>query len=63
MNKEVVKTNKVKRQNAGFDRALRFAEVALEKGPKIQMGTEEAGVGIIVENNPIAAAAPNKVVE
>ncbi|OHE91719.1 hypothetical protein CORC01_13010 [Colletotrichum orchidophilum] len=47
-----------KRQNSGFDRALKFAEVALTKGPNIQLGNGEggAGVGIIVNNNPTAAA-------
>lgn len=51
-----------KRDLAGFDRALRFAEVALTKGPKIQMGTGEggAGVGMIIDNNPTAAARPGK---
>ncbi|KAK0743671.1 hypothetical protein B0T18DRAFT_430906 [Schizothecium vesticola] len=38
---------------AGLDRALQFAEVALTKGPDIQLGTagHGAGVGIIVDNN------------
>ena len=47
-----------KRQSAGFDRALTFAEAALTKGPKIQLGTGEggSGVGIIVDNNINAAA-------
>lgn len=52
-----------KRQAAGsgFDRALTFAEAALVKGPKIQLGTGEggSGVGIIVDNNQQAAAVPN----
>ncbi|KAI0595662.1 hypothetical protein F4775DRAFT_364632 [Biscogniauxia sp. FL1348] len=41
-----------KRDLAGFDRALTFAEAALTKGPTIQLGTGEggAGVGIIVDN-------------
>ncbi|KAG8160996.1 hypothetical protein KVR01_009260 [Diaporthe batatas] len=43
-----------KRQN-GFDRALTYAEAALQKGPKIQLGTPAAGVGIIVDNNQQAA--------
>ncbi|CAN8095837.1 unnamed protein product [Discula destructiva] len=49
-----------KRDLAGFDRALRYAEAALVKGPKIQMGTGHggSGVGIIVDNNPTAAARP-----
>ncbi|KAK2057865.1 hypothetical protein LY76DRAFT_78943 [Colletotrichum caudatum] len=47
-----------KRQNSGFDRALTFAEVALTKGPDIELGTGEggAGVGIKINNNPSAAA-------
>ena len=41
-----------KRDLAGFDRALRFAEVGLSKGPRVQLGTgaEGSGVGIIVDN-------------
>jgi hypothetical protein len=51
-----------KRDLSGFDRALTFAENALTKGPKVQLGTGEggAGVGIIVDNNPVAAARPGK---
>lgn len=55
-----------KRQLSGFDRALTFAEAALTKGPDIQLGNGEggAGVGIIVDNNPTAAAAqPNRPAE
>ncbi|OTA67899.1 hypothetical protein K449DRAFT_430004 [Hypoxylon sp. EC38] len=58
---------KAKRDLAGFDRALTYAEAALTKGPIIQLGTGEggAGVGIIVDNkggsvgegNAAAAAA------
>ncbi|KAK4219277.1 hypothetical protein QBC37DRAFT_154067 [Rhypophila decipiens] len=42
-----------KRDLAGFDRALQYAEAALVKGPKIELGTgaEGSGVGIIVDNN------------
>ncbi|KAK0619976.1 hypothetical protein B0T14DRAFT_496601 [Immersiella caudata] len=49
---------KMKRDLAGFDRALQFAEVALTKGPDIQLGTgaHGAGVGIIVDNNQADAA-------
>ncbi|KAK5630777.1 hypothetical protein RRF57_006492 [Xylaria bambusicola] len=49
---------KAKRDLAGFDRALTYAEAALTKGPIIQLGTGEggAGVGIIVDNRPGAAA-------
>ncbi|KAJ9148367.1 hypothetical protein NKR23_g5107 [Pleurostoma richardsiae] len=51
---------KAKRDLTGFDRALQYAEAALTKGPKVQLGTGEggAGVGIIVDNNPTAAARP-----
>ncbi|CAN8101973.1 unnamed protein product [Discula destructiva] len=47
----------VKRQLAGFDRALTYAEAALVKGPKVQLATPAAGVGIIVDNNPTPASA------
>jgi hypothetical protein len=55
----------VKRDLTGFDRALKFAEAALTKGPKVQLGTggEGSGVGIIVDNNPTAAARPGKGAE
>ncbi|KAI6381283.1 hypothetical protein MCOR25_001217 [Pyricularia grisea] len=46
-----------KRQNEGFQAALNYAEKALTKGPKIQMGTPAAGVGIIVDNTAGKAAA------
>ncbi|KAL2197397.1 hypothetical protein P885DRAFT_68541 [Corynascus similis CBS 632.67] len=52
-------TNKVgKRDLAGFDRALTYAEAALTKGPKIELGTgaEGSGIGIIVDNTPGGAA-------
>ncbi|KAK3359983.1 hypothetical protein B0T25DRAFT_116541 [Lasiosphaeria hispida] len=54
----VSQTPKVaKRDLAGFDRALKYAEAALTKGPDIQLGTgaEGSGVGIIVDNQPTAA--------
>ncbi|KAI3541523.1 hypothetical protein CABS03_14755 [Colletotrichum abscissum] len=49
-----------KRDLSGFDRALKYAEAALTKGPKIQLGTgqEGSGVGMIVDNNQQAAARP-----
>ncbi|KAJ0160577.1 hypothetical protein CTA2_7726 [Colletotrichum tanaceti] len=49
-----------KRDLSGFDRALKYAEAALTKGPKIQLGTgkEGSGVGMIIDNNPEAAARP-----
>ncbi|KAI1772882.1 hypothetical protein F4818DRAFT_424240 [Hypoxylon cercidicola] len=52
---------KAKRDLAGFDRALTFAEAALTKGPTIQLGTGEggAGVGIIVDNNGGAVGEGN----
>lgn len=49
-----------KRDLASFDRALKYAEAALTKGPKIQLGTEASGVGILVDNNPTAAAAASR---
>lgn len=57
MGKQVVAHPRVqpsKRDLAGFDRALRYAEVGLTKGPDIQLGTgaEGSGVGIIVDNVP-----------
>nr|CAD11419.1 putative protein [Neurospora crassa] len=58
--------DKKKRDLAGFDRALKFSEAALTKGPKVQLGTgaEGSGVGIIVDNNastrPAAAAEKKK---
>jgi hypothetical protein len=54
-----------KRDLAGFDRALTYAEAALTKGPKVQLGTgaEGSGVGIIVDNNQVAAARPGKGAE
>lgn len=55
---------KAKRDLAGFDRALKFSEAALTKGPKVQLGTgaEGSGVGIIVDNNASSqpAAAEKK---
>jgi hypothetical protein len=64
MGKEIAPREKevAKRDLAGFDRALTYAEAALVKGPKVQLGTggEGSGVGIIVDNNPTAAARPGK---
>ncbi|KAI0893260.1 hypothetical protein F4806DRAFT_201804 [Annulohypoxylon nitens] len=57
MGKEIApredEAHKAKRDLAGFDRALKFAEAALTKGPLIQLGTGEggSGVGITVDNN------------
>ncbi|KAK1776484.1 hypothetical protein QBC45DRAFT_471622, partial [Copromyces sp. CBS 386.78] len=50
---ETAPLEKAKRDLAGFDRALKFSEAALTKGPKVQLGTgaEGSGVGIIVDNN------------
>ena len=61
MGKEIaprLPNTKAKRDIAGFDRALTYAEAALQKGPKVQLGTgaEGSGVGIIVDNNQQAAA-------
>ncbi|KAM0275067.1 hypothetical protein ACHAQH_007587 [Verticillium albo-atrum] len=57
--------SKAKRDLSGFDRALRYAEAALGKGPKVQLGTgvEGSGVGIIVDNNQQAAARPGRGTE
>jgi hypothetical protein len=52
-NKEVLK-----RDLAGFNAALKFATDALTKGPEIQLGTEAAGVGILVKPGSVGAAAP-----
>ncbi|CAK7223925.1 hypothetical protein SCUCBS95973_005344 [Sporothrix curviconia] len=56
---EAAESPVAKRDLAGFDRALTFAEAALTKGPKVQLGTgrEGSGVGIIVENGPTVATA------
>ncbi|KAI1485598.1 hypothetical protein F5X96DRAFT_321256 [Biscogniauxia mediterranea] len=53
-----------KRDLAGFDRALTFAEAALTKGPTIQLGTGEggAGVGIIVDNTAGTVGRSNAAV-
>lgn len=48
------------KRQTGFDRALTFAEAALVKGPKIQLGTPASGVGILVDNNPTPASAVSK---
>jgi hypothetical protein len=52
-----------KRDLAGFDRALTYAEAALTKGPKIQLGTgaEGSGVGIIVDNTPAGMSSDGAV--
>ena len=52
---------KAKRDLAGFDRALQYAEAGLTKGPDVQLGTgaHGAGVGIIVDNNQAGGAAQN----
>lgn len=58
--REEGETPSLAKRQTGFDRALQYAEAALVKGPKVQLGTGEggAGVGIIVDNNPQAAARP-----
>ncbi|KAK8135359.1 hypothetical protein PG984_003299 [Apiospora sp. TS-2023a] len=65
MGKEIAPrdTAPVKRDLAGFDRALKYAEAALVKGPIVQLGTgkEGAGVGIIVDNRPAGGAAAKAV--
>ncbi|WYZ40994.1 hypothetical protein EsH8_IV_001335 [Colletotrichum jinshuiense] len=49
---------KMEKRQSGFDRALTFAEAALTKGPKVQLGNGEggAGVGMIVDPNAAKAA-------
>ncbi|KAK4162752.1 hypothetical protein QBC43DRAFT_355746 [Cladorrhinum sp. PSN259] len=66
LGKSIAPRPKDKRDLAGFDRALTYAEAALVKGPKIQLGTgaEGSGVGIIVDNNArngVAAAEKRDV--
>lgn len=58
--REEGETPSIAKRQTGFDRALQYAEAALVKGPKVQLGTGEggAGVGIIVDNNQQAAARP-----
>ena len=48
----ITEAPRAKRDLAGFDRALLYAEAALTKGPLIELGTGEggSGVGIIVDN-------------
>ena len=57
-------SQKARRDLAGFDRALQYAEVGLTKGPDIQLGTgaHGAGVGIIVNNNQAARSEAGVVV-
>ncbi|KAK4227071.1 hypothetical protein QBC38DRAFT_455586 [Podospora fimiseda] len=59
LGKSIAPRPKDKRDLAGFDRALTYAEAALVKGPRIQLGTgaEGSGVGIIVDNNAANGAA------
>ena len=50
----------IKRDLAGFNAALGYAKEALKDQPKVEMGTENAGVGIIVNpgvNVPVGSAA------
>ncbi|EDU43015.1 hypothetical protein PtrSN002B_009968 [Pyrenophora tritici-repentis] len=50
----------IKRDLAGFNAALGYAKEALKDQPKVEMGTENAGVGIIVNpgvNVPAGSAA------
>lgn len=56
--REGEETSNISKRQAGFDRALQYAEAALTKGPKVQLGTGEggSGVGILVDNNVQAAS-------
>ncbi|EUC33088.1 hypothetical protein COCVIDRAFT_84235 [Bipolaris victoriae FI3] len=50
----------IKRDLAGFNAALGYAKEALKDQPKVELGTENAGVGIIVNpgvNVPAGSAA------
>ncbi|EUC51139.1 hypothetical protein COCMIDRAFT_80300 [Bipolaris oryzae ATCC 44560] len=50
----------IKRDLAGFNAALSYAKEALKDQPKVELGTENAGVGIIVNpgvNVPAGSAA------
>lgn len=52
-----------KRDLASFQAALAFADKALTKGPKINLGTGKeggAGVGIVVDNTPAGAVGKAK---
>ena len=60
-------SRQVRRDITGFNAALKYAADALKTSPKIELGTEAAGVGIlqsagISAPQPAAAAAPKKVV-
>lgn len=57
----------LKRDLTGFNAALNYAKAALSTGPTVELGTEAAGVGILVRPNTAgtkaatpAAAAPAK---
>ncbi|KAK1991876.1 hypothetical protein LX36DRAFT_715745 [Colletotrichum falcatum] len=50
-------SSKVEKRQSGFDRALQFAEVALTKGPDIELGTGEGGAGVGIKVNNQQAAA------
>ena len=47
-----------KRDINGFNAALKFATDALKTSPKVQLGTEAAGVGILQDAGINAPAAP-----
>ena len=50
----------IKRDLAGFNAALSYAREAMKDAPKIELGTEHSGVGIIVNagvNVPANSAA------
>ncbi|KAK3353410.1 hypothetical protein B0T25DRAFT_518482 [Lasiosphaeria hispida] len=61
---DIPAATKAKRDLAGFDRALQYAEAGLTKGPDVELGTgaHGAGVGIIVNNNQAGAAGSGVVV-
>ncbi|KAF1849255.1 uncharacterized protein K460DRAFT_365146 [Cucurbitaria berberidis CBS 394.84] len=50
----------IKRDLAGFEKALGYAREALKDAPKVELGTENAGIGILVNpgvNVPKGSAA------
>ncbi|KAF1936158.1 hypothetical protein EJ02DRAFT_459755 [Clathrospora elynae] len=57
----------IKRDLAGFNAALSFAREAMKDAPKIELGTENAGIGILVNpgvnvpQNSAAAGTAAKV--
>ena len=54
------RSERLKRDLNGFREALGYAREAMKNSPKIELGSEEAGVGIVVNggvNVPVSSAA------